>query len=1746
MKRRANEKSWVERASLVLLIAAASLILLGGATLVDASTLTVLPDKPSISPLGATVFEQHSVSNATVFYNINPTNGWNGVMVHWANFVGKDLSSFTQFVFGVTGTPQAIKVEFEDTSSDKSTFILDGVTGTMGHWAIPSSMITQSDLSSIKVISFVVDGDLAGAGNTNGQYTFYVDGLDFRPGQGVYDVVSSSPTGELTVLEGYPDVAELGGTPFVRHSATNFTVFYNLVNEDSWNGVMVRWTDFASQDLTGYTTFVFGVTGTPAAIKAEFEDTNGVKTVFNLRGVTDTLNYWHIDASLITNLHQIKVISFVVDRALAGEGNISGAYTVFTGGLDDRPGQGEYDVPSVPVGPISVLPEQPQVSPLGTTPFIQHSVSNFTTFYNLPAEDSWNGTMIHWPDWEGRDLSSYEWLTIAVTGTPQAIKVEFEDTNGVKTLFNLRSVTGSMKYWWIETSLITNLHGIKVISFVTDRTLAGEGNTSGQFTAFIGGLQPLSTEGVYDVEPSSPAATEITRMPGPPQPMITDLNGTPFTQHSSSNFSVGYNLSATNEWNGVMVHWEDFPARDLSSITQFVFGALGTPESVKMEFVDGDTNKTVFYLREITNSLQHYVIPSSLITNLNNITVLSFVVDGPLAGTGNTNGQFTIYLGGLKYSWTVEGEDSGSPTVLPGLPIAIPVGGANGETEVVNTNASLISVKYNCQTGSWSGATILYDNYGTEEIFESEDLSAFSEIVFGLYGDAPSVKVEFLDDEDQVVLATAINVTDTPKYYSFDTSMITCDVSRIRMINFVLDAGVVGEGNEEGDLHILSGGLNYDILVAGSESGSPTILPDSPQVALVGGANLNTVLKQFSSSEFSIAYDVGLGGWAGASILFDDYGTVPIETADLSGYSVLVFAVTGSADRIAFEILDEDDNKMAATLLSADSATWQYYTVDLSHLASKGVDGSRVRMINFVVDQDRAGAGNWVGAFGVRSGGLDYPYTVIGETTGVVSDLPANSVGNRAIATPVGGANGDTTVTRMPDGVYSIFYNVATGGWSGLTILFDDYATDPIESADLSGYTSLVFRVKGDVCMLKFEFEDADTNKVGGLLSDISGDWQYFQIPTADLVAMGLDLEHVRSINFVVDETLTCGADAGTFEVYVTGLAYDILVAGEDTGVLSEFPPPAPKLDLVGGGNGDTVIEQYSSSLFKVFYNVTTGGWSGVSILYDDFGTLPVETGDLGGFSEFVIRVRGTASALQFELQDDAFNGVAGRLTGIGPDWQYFRIPMNELVERGLDPEAVAVFSLVIAQESAGAGNEVGYIEVETRGVGFANPAYGVRDEDGDGIPDDWEDDNFGSITGANAEDDDDEDGVNNRDEYYAGTDPWDETSFPRLNIERQGTHFALRIDAVNQRLYQILRTTNLVNGAWEDVTARVLAELDGDMVMMDNLGDMGSAYFKCRINFTPHSPMPGQPRVYMTGGSNGDGAVQQVSSREFTVSYVNVETGYVGGTISFDDYGTEPIEYADLSGYDFLTFGISGTPTHLKYEFEDVWTNRVMGSLRYVTGEMRTYRIDTTWLVEGGLDITRVRSVNFIVDGLHAAPALTGSFTVRSFGLGYDIEASGESAGTATVLPSPTAVAYDLGGANQSGNWALPNWTNIQVNYNVTTGGWEGVTLSHDDFGTEPVESASYAGMGTVVFGIYGDPERIKIEFQDALGNKGVAIINGVEATQKFYSISLDDLDALGLVVSRMRLISFVVDEGLAGGTTEGVFHVVTDGLLP
>lgn len=95
----------------------------------------------------------------------------------------------------------------------------------------------------------------------------------------------------------------------------------------------------------------------------------------------------------------------------------------------------------------------------------------------------------------------------------------------------------------------------------------------------------------------------------------------------------------------------------------------------------------------------------------------------------------------------------------------------------------------------------------------------------------------------------------------------------------------------------------------------------------------------------------------------------------------------------------------------------------------------------------------------------------------------------------------------------------------------------------------------------------------------------------------------------------------------------------------------------------------------------------------------------------------------------------------------------------------------------------------------------GAADTDGDGIPDDWEQQHFGNSTGATATVDSDGDGAFNWEEYVADTTPTNTASVWTNRITQVvglgEAQLWVPAPTTNSRIYEAWYTTSLVEGAW-------------------------------------------------------------------------------------------------------------------------------------------------------------------------------------------------------------------------------------------------------------------------------------------------------------------------------------------------------------
>jgi len=119
-------------------------------------------------------------------------------------------------------------------------------------------------------------------------------------------------------------------------------------------------------------------------------------------------------------------------------------------------------------------------------------------------------------------------------------------------------------------------------------------------------------------------------------------------------------------------------------------------------------------------------------------------------------------------------------------------------------------------------------------------------------------------------------------------------------------------------------------------------------------------------------------------------------------------------------------------------------------------------------------------------------------------------------------------------------------------------------------------------------------------------------------------------------------------------------------------------------------------------------------------------------------------------------------------------------------------------------------------------------DTNGDGLPDVWQIQYFGSISSPNArpDADPDHDGFNNLQEYLAGIDPTYPSSYLKLDsVEVGQTNSVIRFEAVAGKTYTVLSTPNLISG-WSklaDVAAQVT---NGVVTVPDNSPTLGPERF--------------------------------------------------------------------------------------------------------------------------------------------------------------------------------------------------------------------------------------------------------------------------------------------------------------------------------
>jgi hypothetical protein len=148
-----------------------------------------------------------------------------------------------------------------------------------------------------------------------------------------------------------------------------------------------------------------------------------------------------------------------------------------------------------------------------------------------------------------------------------------------------------------------------------------------------------------------------------------------------------------------------------------------------------------------------------------------------------------------------------------------------------------------------------------------------------------------------------------------------------------------------------------------------------------------------------------------------------------------------------------------------------------------------------------------------------------------------------------------------------------------------------------------------------------------------------------------------------------------------------------------------------------------------------------------------------------------------------------------------------------------------------------GFLNVQFNHTGGTGVITFAPDSVGDGISDSWRQDHFGAATTTNASScatcDPDGDGVDNLDEYLAGTDPLNAANYLHINsITPSGGGVGLGFNSVLGMNYEVDYTPDLVNDPWQILTNGVPGT--GGIIPIADAGAAGQTQRFYRVKLLP------------------------------------------------------------------------------------------------------------------------------------------------------------------------------------------------------------------------------------------------------------------------------------------------------------------------
>ncbi len=255
------------------------------------------------------------------------------------------------------------------------------------------------------------------------------------------------------------------------------------------------------------------------------------------------------------------------------------------------------------------------------------------------------------------------------------------------------------------------------------------------------------------------------------------------------------------------------------------------------------------------------------------------------------------------------------------------------------------------KNNSYAGSITSFDDFGTTAV-ETRDLS-HTQITLGasLSAGTGTIKVEIEDSKGKKDIAYLHGVNGNEQFFSFNADIFTkVDLTAIKNINFVIVEDFVTVKAATLNMNVGDNPYTGFALAPNTALNPSTVVPHSPSPLTgftVGGAYEPTPSSGQSAGSGVTVNITGGQPWGGVAVTYDVFGSVQVESADLSALSNLTLVAQGSYSSLKVEIEDADGNKSSVRLggMTSSAQVWQ-----IPVWIFKNIDLSRVRFLVYVVE----------------------------------------------------------------------------------------------------------------------------------------------------------------------------------------------------------------------------------------------------------------------------------------------------------------------------------------------------------------------------------------------------------------------------------------------------------------------------------------------------------------------------------------------------------------------------------------------------------------------------------------------------------------------------------------------------------------------------------------------------------------------------------------------------------------------------